>query len=55
MGLVIKGDRAKFSLTWQNKKGEMIEAEAPSKEGVQELFVWLAEYTEMKKPPEGEG
>lgn len=38
----------RYELSWADKKGDTIEAAAPTKEEVKELLTWLANYTGMK-------
>jgi len=40
-----------FELAWSDKKGEAIEAAAPTKEEAKELLTWLANFTGMKTTP----
>ena len=51
MSLLSKNGAALYALAWQNKKGEVIRVEAPTKEDVKELFTWIVQETGMKEAP----
>lgn len=48
MSLYIKDAQPIYALTWQDKKGDKIEALAPNMDEIKELFLWLAQQTGMK-------
>jgi len=41
----------RYDVSWADKKGETIEAAAPTMEEVKELLTWVAIFTGMKPPP----
>ena len=51
MSVLIKESVTMYCLTWRDKKGETIEAAAPTKEEAKELLTWLANFTGMKITP----